>query len=1195
MPPPLQSPADTKDRLVFSLRKAIISKSQPHWFVHPTCEAPGLFRPISHTFYSKYRFATLLILSWHAHAEPQFHGIIALCVLFKLHESTMKQVSQWFATTPCGKRSKPATAAPDSSEQGETAAFGLEELASGGENPKADIVFVHGLRGKKLGTWSRDGFCWPRDLLPKEDDMTEVRVFAFGWDASVANVTSYASQDSLFGHAGNLLNDLESVRGDKKHPIFFIAHSLGGLLVKQMLIKASSYHLNNQFGSLGNPILHTKGIIFMGTPHQGSDATKYAELVVRVVTAILRQPNSQLVEALRRDSAILENQRSEFVTVSKDLDVVCFREELPTEIGLIVPKDTAVYAGFKVREGGIYANHRDMTKFSSDKDEGYKRVLHQVRRQIKENSVANQTQILRTLWFKHMRQREETIDPAFNKTCDWLFAQSNDVNAPVERLKLWLSSNSESIFWISGKAGSGKSTLMKFLHENIQNLNHAFINHHTIVASFFFYKTENKDFELQMSREGMMRSILHQCLEQERTWIPDVIPELFGEETSYKDIDTYLKTRISNWAWLHRAFSNLLSAAERHRRNILLLIDGLDEYRILQHTAQYTQKELELLYDSNNDDEQWGYSKWIYDGYAELINLLDTFQNNAFVKACVSSRELYIFESRFRKKPQIRLQEHTDNDIVHYCKTRLKQEALDLKASGVLVTLSDALIDHLPEKLGGRGGLYWHMVEQIPRDELRHASRMLYIMEDYGNSLDHERINLLQLDCAAHIVSTEGSPPSPPDASELETLRENVILFMTRPDDDDDALFALKRQLQSHCIGLLETQPTENRAQRWVKDVSWQKIAEHGISRIETYGVVFMHSTARDFLRRDFVQRRLKRESFNKQHALVYGTLYALRKNNRLFARWLLARHSNIIKDHLSLEQGEVFFSVFENINEIIRTTRKGIADYFDGQSVALEDTSAFWFPADTFDRCKVGGKATADDIDDLTMAVITGYRTYLESRLNTFDEQSRSKKATDLLIEHLTPVRPSWPFIWAPSELTKVLLRHGAAVNPEITMTVLTESHPGSGVEYPQWTTLPVWTYVLGCTWRTHLEVTRDSNGRFSFRISENMLWIKPALLSCASPGTREDGDFDISKPEERLNFSGIIQPMLDQGAQTDLELKFSHIVEDDSEQRWDPAAYQEGEEGWHWNSDEGWSRWEDVGTLTASEIVLRLKLASG
>ncbi|KAK7946085.1 uncharacterized protein PG986_010406 [Apiospora aurea] len=522
---------------------------------------------------------------------------------------------------------------------------GLQQLASGGTIPQVDIVFVHGLRGSSIGTWSRRGICWPRDLL--KDDLPNARVLTFGWDTRIANATTPASQDSLFGHAGTLLQDLRRFRGDNTYPVIFIAHSLGGLLVKQMLIKAATYQRDERHGSLGNPSLYTKGIVFMGTPHRGSDAQSYGQFLAKIASATMRQPNTQLLEVLRRDSAILESQRDDFVGVSKKFDVVCFREELPTGIGLIVPAWPAVYEGDRVEADGIHANHKDMTKFSSAQDTGYQRVLHHI-------------QLMKT---------------------------SSDASQ-----------------------------------------------------------------------------------------------------------------------------------------------------------AHYKQKDLDLLYDSKNDDEQWGYSTWIHDGYLELIHLLSSFQNNPYVKICVTSRELSSFEDHFCDKLRIRVQEHTAAGIIHYCRMRLEQQtrgrinstALDElskevsdKTEGVFLWVRIVVdrivydngrgkdahqlrtrVQSLPEKLGRKDGLYWHMIQQIPGDELQHASRMLYIMVESksdGRADGSRCVDLFQLHCAAQAVSGQQSPPDPPNASELQNLRRNVAQVITRDNDDKDALFGYMRQLQSHCCGMLET------------------------------------------------------------------------------------------------------------------------------------------------------------------------------------------------------------------------------------------------------------------------------------------------------------------------------------------------------------------------------------------------------
>lgn len=73
-----------------------------------------------------------------------------------------------------------------------------------------DIVFVHGLRGDAIQTWSVDGVCWPRDLLPK--DIPGARVLSWSYDSSIANLKTFSSQNSIFAHAENLLGDLALCR-----------------------------------------------------------------------------------------------------------------------------------------------------------------------------------------------------------------------------------------------------------------------------------------------------------------------------------------------------------------------------------------------------------------------------------------------------------------------------------------------------------------------------------------------------------------------------------------------------------------------------------------------------------------------------------------------------------------------------------------------------------------------------------------------------------------------------------------------------------------------------------------------------------------------------------------------------------------------------------------------------------------------
>jgi len=80
---------------------------------------------------------------------------------------------------------------------------------------------------------------WLKDFLPQE--VPTARVMLFGYNANVAFETSTAG---VLEQAHNLLNRLYLKRrqGTAKHrPIIFIAHSLGGIVVKRVRFSESQY------------------------------------------------------------------------------------------------------------------------------------------------------------------------------------------------------------------------------------------------------------------------------------------------------------------------------------------------------------------------------------------------------------------------------------------------------------------------------------------------------------------------------------------------------------------------------------------------------------------------------------------------------------------------------------------------------------------------------------------------------------------------------------------------------------------------------------------------------------------------------------------------------------------------------------------------------------------------------------------
>ena len=110
----------------------------------------------------------------------------------------------------------------------------LIKIAGWGGTPRASVIFVHGLGGHAYDTWRRapdnDTF-WPLWLAK---DVQGISVYILAYEAPPSNWlgTSMPLQD----RAVNVLEILLSEPGLRTGPIAFVCHSLGGLIVKQILL-----------------------------------------------------------------------------------------------------------------------------------------------------------------------------------------------------------------------------------------------------------------------------------------------------------------------------------------------------------------------------------------------------------------------------------------------------------------------------------------------------------------------------------------------------------------------------------------------------------------------------------------------------------------------------------------------------------------------------------------------------------------------------------------------------------------------------------------------------------------------------------------------------------------------------------------------------------------------------------------------
>jgi len=162
----------------------------------------------------------------------------------------------------------------------------------------------------------RKAMYWPRDLVPIT--VPNARVLTYGYDTHIRHwLGSAVSKSTLYDIAWDFLVSLETERRcEPSRPLLFVAHSLGGIVVKEALRRSRGCemyqsHLRSIYES-------TSSIFFFGTPHGGADPRglilHIAETCIRAVGFTV---NEQIVNTLLPSSERLRELREEFVPMAR--------------------------------------------------------------------------------------------------------------------------------------------------------------------------------------------------------------------------------------------------------------------------------------------------------------------------------------------------------------------------------------------------------------------------------------------------------------------------------------------------------------------------------------------------------------------------------------------------------------------------------------------------------------------------------------------------------------------------------------------------------------------------------------------------------------------------------------------------------------------------------------------------------------
>ncbi|SCO90252.1 related to small s protein [Fusarium oxysporum] len=412
-------------------------------------------------------------------------------------------------------------------------------------------------------------------------------------------------------------------------------------------------------------------------------------------------------------------------------------------------------------------------------------------------------------------------------------ASNSDNNSLVKHIhRSWASFNSwlqsdDKLFYIQGKPGSGKSTLVKFIldQEQTKDLVQRWSPDATIF-SYFFWKIGSEE---QKSIKGLWCSLLYQRLQDQQQLILSIL-QRFNHLSHHSEYhDWAMKDLKTVWDYL----------ANMDNRHLCIFVDGLDEIR--------------------NED-----------GFSKLLESIDTISMFPEIKLCVSTRpEARIVRwLKTKKAAGILLEDLTRYDMLVFVQKRFRELSpnsqvssetsrtlrwkLVAKAQGVFLWLylatrsvidgienmdsENMLFARLNALPGDLENLYIDMWQRMNANSpvyLETARRYFrYVLQDPGlidmtigqDEIVFSQPRIVQIACAENLELQEKLLKGTDTIGLTEILRRC---------EDTTA------SIHNRCAGLLEVRSEEH----------WRHVYEKLGNNSDAFGkVAFIHRTAHDFL-----------------------------------------------------------------------------------------------------------------------------------------------------------------------------------------------------------------------------------------------------------------------------------------------------------------------------------------------------------
>lgn len=489
---------------------------------------------------------------------------------------------------------------------------------------------------------------------------------------------------------------------------------------------------------------------------------------------------------------------------------------------------------------------------------------HVVPQLSEERQLDLQRLVLKSLHFPLIDDRSKRVSDAHKATFEWVFDQNLAEDQHWSSLPQWLASSS-SLYWITGKPGSGKSTLMKYIctpadsSTEIIALDNAeqalqsrcvpmlkpWVDTSKLIIGVFYFWCSGTE-ALQRSQQGLFRTLLHQILTQ----CPSMIPHAFSRR--WDALSLFNKPRLPSWSD-QELVQGLYALIQRlgHEHKICLFIDGLDEF---------------------DGDHKY------------LVSTVKELSSYSNVKICTSSRPWEIFESAFNSAPSLMVHNLTRKDIRAYTSAQLLTDSSYTNLQAREPVYANNLVDSVVTK--ANGVFLWVKIAVASLlGGIMHGDRIVDLerrLQELPTELKHlyERI-LVALDPfylghAAELFQLVEKSTMAPAVLLVSYADEKADRILTR---EVDAItlteFQLRyettrRRLNSRCKGLLEMPRLSTSTTRGFFTPATAK----------DLTVQYLHRTVKDYLDTQEVRAKLDaalNKGFDPHLSLLVGNLALLK------------------------------------------------------------------------------------------------------------------------------------------------------------------------------------------------------------------------------------------------------------------------------------------------------------------------------